>query len=65
MKFAIVVACLLCAATTFSQTKIFKEVSNEISSQMKIITQDEALIGYLMFTQLEKASKDSLITRYP
>lgn len=59
MKLVMVVACLVCAATTFSQTKIFKEVSNEISSQMKIITQDEALIGYLMFTQLEKASKDS------
>ncbi|ANE50390.1 hypothetical protein SY85_07670 [Flavisolibacter tropicus] len=50
---------LLWAATAWSQSKVFKEVSEDISSQMKTITQDDALIGYLMFTQLEKASKDS------
>ncbi|MBS1565540.1 MAG: hypothetical protein JST39_14215, partial [Bacteroidetes bacterium] len=42
-----------------AQTKVFKEVSEEISSQMKIIRQDNALVGYLVFTQLEKASADS------
>lgn len=42
-----------------SQSKVFKEVSEDISTEMKIITQDDALIGYLVFTQLEKATKDS------
>jgi hypothetical protein len=42
-----------------SQSKVFKEVSDDISSEMKIITQDDALVGYLVFTQLEKASEDS------
>lgn len=42
-----------------AQSKVFKEVSDEISSQIRIITQDNALVGYLVFTQLEKASEDS------
>lgn len=59
MKSALLAGCLLCTAPAWSQSKVFKEVSDEISSQMKIISQDEALIGYLVFSQLEKASKDS------
>lgn len=46
-------------ATSYAQTKVFKEVSEDVSSDMKIITQDNALVGYLVFTQLEKASEDS------
>jgi hypothetical protein len=42
-----------------AQSKVFKAVANEISSSMHAITQDNALVGYLMFTQLEKASDDS------
>lgn len=42
-----------------AQSKVFKEVGEEISSQIKIIRQDNALVGYLAFTQLEKASADS------
>ncbi|HEX9512505.1 MAG TPA: DUF6770 family protein [Puia sp.] len=42
-----------------AQTKVFKEVGEEISSQVKAIVQDNALVGYLVFTQLEKASEDS------
>ena len=42
-----------------AQSKIFKEVSDDISSKMKIITQDNNLVGYLVFTQLEKTSEDS------
>ncbi len=42
-----------------AQTKVFKEVSEDISSQIKVIRQDGALVGYLVFTQLEKASEDS------
>jgi hypothetical protein len=59
-KFSCVFAMLfLMAFAGRAQSKVFREVNNEISSQMKLITQDEALIGYLVFTQLEKASKDS------
>lgn len=42
-----------------AQTKVFKEVSEDISSEIKTIRQDNALVGYLVFTQLEKASEDS------
>jgi hypothetical protein len=55
----ICIALLLMANTIHAQSKVFKEVSEDISSEMKIITQDEALVGYLVFTQLEKASDDS------
>ncbi|MBS1660576.1 MAG: hypothetical protein JST68_05950 [Bacteroidetes bacterium] len=50
---------LLAVASTQAQTKVFKEVSDEISSQLEIIRQDGNLVGYLLFTQLEKASADS------
>ncbi|GAA4325584.1 DUF6770 family protein [Flaviaesturariibacter amylovorans] len=53
------VCLLLCTIVSRAQSKVFREVSSEISSQMKLITQDEALIGYLMFTQLEKVNADS------
>ncbi|KAI9449600.1 hypothetical protein F5148DRAFT_1291362 [Russula earlei] len=42
-----------------AQSKVFKEVDDEISSTMKVISQDGALVGYLAFTKLEKASEDS------
>jgi len=47
------------ALSAQAQTKIFKEVGDEISSQMKTIRQDNALVGYMVFTQLEKVSEDS------
>ncbi|MDQ3278420.1 MAG: hypothetical protein M3Q06_08835, partial [Bacteroidota bacterium] len=53
---------LLCTLATLfaqAQSKVFKEVSEEISSQIRVIKQDNALVGYLVFTQLEKASEDS------
>lgn len=52
-------ALLLAISTTHAQTKVFKEVSDEISSKLEIIRQDGNLVGYLLFTQLEKASADS------
>lgn len=57
----ILFATVLLFATKFNQaqTKVFKEVSEEVSSQIKTIRQDGALVGYLVFTQLEKASADS------
>ena len=42
-----------------AQTKIFREVGEDISTQMRAITQDNALVGCLAFTRLEKASEDS------
>jgi hypothetical protein len=61
MKKTLVSALLVVLSTfyTQAQTKIFKEVDDAISSQVKIIRQDNALVGYLVFTQLEKASEDS------
>lgn len=50
---------LLALNSLNAQSKVFKEVNDEISSEMKVITQDDALVGYLVFTQLEKASEDS------
>ncbi|HSC40378.1 MAG TPA: hypothetical protein VLD19_20985 [Chitinophagaceae bacterium] len=44
---------------SYAQTKVFKEVNDEISTQIRMIRQDDALVGYLAFTQLEKASADS------
>lgn len=50
---------LLTAIALNAQSKVFKEVSDDISSQIQPIIQDNALVGYLVFTQLEKASEDS------
>ncbi|MET0636711.1 MAG: hypothetical protein ABWZ25_11845 [Chitinophagaceae bacterium] len=44
---------------SFGQTKVFKEVNEEISTQINMIRQDGSLVGYVAFTQLEKASEDS------
>ncbi len=60
MRKCITVLCaVLCVYGASAQSKIFKEVSDEISSKMKVITQDNNLVGYLVFTQLEKTSEDS------
>jgi hypothetical protein len=50
---------LLLAHVTTAQTKVFKEISDDISTRIKAIMQDGSLAGYLVFTQLEKASADS------
>jgi hypothetical protein len=42
-----------------AQTKVFQEVSEAISTEIAPITQNGTLIGYLSFTELEKADKDS------
>jgi hypothetical protein len=42
-----------------AQNKVFKEVGESMSSTMEVIIQNDQLVGYLRFTQLEKASKDS------
>jgi len=47
------------ASAVNAQTKVFKEVAEGISSQFEVIVQDDKLVGYLGFTQLEQASADS------
>src|ERR1700754_84878 len=60
MKTALVVFTLsLSVLFTHAQTKVFREVSDEISSQIRTIRQDNVLVGYVVFTQLEKADADS------
>src|SRR5688572_8947275 len=50
---------LLTVCYAQAQKKVFKEVSEDIQSQVKPVYQDNALVGYAVFTQLEKASADS------
>jgi hypothetical protein len=50
---------ILTTIATHAQTKVFKEVGEDISAKMKAITQDNALVGYLAFTRLEKTDADS------
>jgi hypothetical protein len=49
----------LMTIATYAQTKVFKEVGEDIATQIKAITQDNALVGYLAFTRLEKTDADS------
>ncbi len=58
-KLAFFIALLPVVCLLHAQSKVFKEVSEEISTQIKAVTQDNALVGYLAFTRLEKASEDS------
>jgi hypothetical protein len=51
------VALVTVALSGYSQSKVFKEVSEDVTSQIKAITQNGNLVGYLVFTELEKASE--------
>ena len=53
------VALVTITLSGYSQSKVFKEVSEEVTSQIKAITQDGNLVGYLVFTELEKASENT------
>jgi len=57
--YALLFSMLFVAGAANAQSKVFKEVSDEIATSMQPIVQDGALVGYLVFTQLEKASEDS------
>ncbi|ACU62700.1 DUF6770 family protein [Chitinophaga pinensis] len=46
-----------------AQTKVFKEVNEGISTEFKPIFQNGNLIGYLAFSELERANKDSFSYR--
>jgi hypothetical protein len=54
---------LLTVGYAHAQKKIFKAISEDISSQFKPIYQDYVLVGFLAFTQLEKVSADSFSYR--
>jgi hypothetical protein len=58
-KIPVLITGLFVVVSLHAQTKIFKEVGEEISTQIKAISQDNALVGYLAFTRLEKADADS------
>jgi hypothetical protein len=54
---------LLTLCYAHAQKKVFKAISEDISSQFKPIYQDYALVGYVAFAQLEKISVDSFSYR--
>jgi hypothetical protein len=61
MKNLFRILCLIALTTTAAQaqTKVFKAVTDEMSQDFEPIMQDGNLVGYLVFTQLERASADS------
>jgi hypothetical protein len=50
---------ILAAPSAHAQTKVFKAVAEDMEQDFQAIFQDGKLVGYLVFTQLEKASADS------
>src|SRR5579872_1639818 len=58
-RIAFVLIGLFIACSLQAQTKIIKEVAEDMAVQFKAITQDNTLVGYLAFTRLEKADADS------
>ena len=50
---------MLAIHVAHAQSKVFQEVSSDISSESKTIFSNNAVIGYVVFSQLEKASEDS------
>ncbi|SFP08123.1 hypothetical protein SAMN05428949_7306 [Chitinophaga sp. YR627] len=50
---------LFIVLNTHAQSRVFKQVGSGISTSLHSIVQDGSLVGYLTFTELEKASKDS------
>lgn len=57
--FLLVLLLLLAGSAIHAQTKVFKAVAEDMDQDFKAIFQDGKLVGYLAFTQLEKASVDS------
>ena len=59
MKTTFTFLMLLCMQSMMAQSRVFKQVAEGISTTTKTIFQDNAVVGYVAFTKLEKASKDS------
>jgi hypothetical protein len=58
-RFLAPLSLILITTTTRAQTKIFKEVGEDIATEIKAIYQDNSLVGYLAFTRLERVDQDS------
>ena len=58
-KLPVLIVSLFVVFSLHAQTKVFKEVGEDISTQIRPITQDNALVGYLAFTRLKQADADS------
>src|SRR5579872_3869728 len=56
---SLILLTLILAASATAQTKVFKAVAADMEQNFEPIVQDGKMVGYLMFTQLEKASADS------
>src|SRR5215469_2073206 len=59
LLYLILLTLLLTVSATRAQTKVFKAVAADMEQNFEPIVQDGKMVGYLMFTQLEKASADS------
>jgi len=59
-KFIFLASAMLGSAVmSMAQSRVFKEVSDEIKSEFRPVLQDQSLVGYTLLTQLEKISEDS------
>ncbi|MEO6818529.1 MAG: DUF6770 family protein [Ginsengibacter sp.] len=58
-KILIFFAVIFSTTSMYAQSKVFKEVSEDISTVSKTIFSGRSVIGYVVFSQLEKANKDS------
>lgn len=58
-KIVFLFAAFAAATTLYAQSKVFKEVSSDISTESKTIFSGRSVIGYVVLSQLEKASQDS------
>ena len=52
-------AAISISSSIYAQSKVFKEVSSDISTESQTIFSGRSVIGYLVLSQLEKADKDS------
>jgi hypothetical protein len=59
-KLLTVLSCtLILTCTVTAQSKVFKEIGSEMSSEPRAIMDGGSLVGYAVLTRLEKASADS------
>src|SRR6218665_1908337 len=58
-SFFLTLAVVCITMFTQAQSRVFKQVAEEISSDMDVITQDGAVVGYVVLTKLEKIKEDS------
>ena len=50
---------MCCMSRSGAQSRVFKAVSEEMSSDVKAIMQEDVLMGYVVFSKLEKINADS------